>query len=283
MFSAEIPLRWGDLDAQAHINNAAFLEYLQEARVRFMRNGLPAGVLRTVVTDHQVTYRRPIGLAAGPVRVDVVVTRLAAASYTFGYDIVQAGEVCMTARTRCCAFDFGEHRPRRLTPREREYLTAHLAEAPDPEPLPCPELRGRGHVYSLAARWSDQDRNSHVNNVLFFDYFQEGRIAMMTQADPSALRMGSGGAAERMWLVARQDVAYQVQVPYRTEPYVIQTGVTRLGNTSLGLVGELRDSAEPGALVYASAATVLVSADPHTGRPTPLPAPIRSGLAPYLV
>ena len=35
------PLRWGDMDAQAHLNNAAFLDYLQEARVHYLLSGPP--------------------------------------------------------------------------------------------------------------------------------------------------------------------------------------------------------------------------------------------------
>ena len=35
------PLRWGDMDAQGHVNNAAYLDYLQEARVDFLLSGPP--------------------------------------------------------------------------------------------------------------------------------------------------------------------------------------------------------------------------------------------------
>jgi len=44
----EVPLRWGDLDAQGHVNNARFIDYLQEARADFLLGG-PHGGCRTIV------------------------------------------------------------------------------------------------------------------------------------------------------------------------------------------------------------------------------------------
>ena len=63
------PMRWGDMDAQGHVNNAAYLDYLQEARVDFLLSGPPvmhdlleSGVL---VVSHQVEYLAPIAPATG--------------------------------------------------------------------------------------------------------------------------------------------------------------------------------------------------------------------------
>ena len=35
------PVRWGDLDAQGHVNNGFYVDYLQEARVHFLLTGPP--------------------------------------------------------------------------------------------------------------------------------------------------------------------------------------------------------------------------------------------------
>src|SRR4029453_8179550 len=58
------PMRWGDIDVQGHINNAAYLDYLQEARVAFLLSGSPvlhhlldSGVL---VINHQLEYIKPV-------------------------------------------------------------------------------------------------------------------------------------------------------------------------------------------------------------------------------
>ena len=36
-----VPSRWGDLDAQGHVNNGFYVDYLQEARVHFLLTGPP--------------------------------------------------------------------------------------------------------------------------------------------------------------------------------------------------------------------------------------------------
>ena len=52
------------MDAQGHVNNAAYVDYLQEARVDFLLSGSPVlhEMLDTgvVVASHQVEYLRPI-------------------------------------------------------------------------------------------------------------------------------------------------------------------------------------------------------------------------------
>lgn len=34
--SCEIPVRWGDMDAYGHVNNAVYMRYLEEARVQLI-------------------------------------------------------------------------------------------------------------------------------------------------------------------------------------------------------------------------------------------------------
>ncbi len=50
------PLRWGDMDAQGHLNNAAFVDYLQEARVDYLLGG-PAAMPGREPWDYYGTER----------------------------------------------------------------------------------------------------------------------------------------------------------------------------------------------------------------------------------
>lgn len=36
LFSAHIPVRWADMDAYGHVNNAMYLRYMEEARIQFL-------------------------------------------------------------------------------------------------------------------------------------------------------------------------------------------------------------------------------------------------------
>ena len=72
-------MRWGDMDAQGHINNAAYLDYLQEARVCYLLGGPPAlqNLLATgvLVVSHQVEYLQP-DRVPGTAAADRLVGRL---------------------------------------------------------------------------------------------------------------------------------------------------------------------------------------------------------------
>ncbi len=63
VFRTVLGVRWGDMDAFNHVNNAQYLRYLEEARVQWLA-GLP-GISLTdriapVLVASNVNYRQPI-------------------------------------------------------------------------------------------------------------------------------------------------------------------------------------------------------------------------------
>lgn len=64
VFRLALQVRWGDMDAFNHVNNAQYLRYLEEARVRWLES-LPGVSLRDriapVLAASNVNYRTPIG------------------------------------------------------------------------------------------------------------------------------------------------------------------------------------------------------------------------------
>ncbi|PIQ38117.1 MAG: thioesterase, partial [Lysobacterales bacterium CG17_big_fil_post_rev_8_21_14_2_50_64_11] len=58
-----MPVRWRDLDAFNHVNNASYLTYLEEARLQWL-GALPGPWLDStsapVLAAIQINYRRPI-------------------------------------------------------------------------------------------------------------------------------------------------------------------------------------------------------------------------------
>lgn len=295
-FEVDIPLRWGDMDAQGHVNNSVYADYMQEARVEFLRAGQQAALMDSgvIVVGHEVEYRAPIRFSSSPVHIAIEVLEIGAARFKVGYQIFHEGTLRARATSTACPFDLLTQRPRRLNDAERALFEAHR----DPDtsfepfrPLTAPGLVGRGHRHPVRVRWSDVDRYNHVNNVRLFDYIQESRIAMTTAADPSMARQGTAplvmappnrdGPAQMMWLVARQDVDYLGQLNFRREPYAVISAVTRLGTTSATFSAEVVDPLR-GDKVLARGRTVLVSANPN-GSPIPLPDHVRDALSVDLV
>ena len=91
-----VPMRWSDMDAFGHVNNVVYLRYLQEARVDMLfvhapRHGAEELAAGVVVARHQVAYRAPLLFRPAPVRVETWSSRVGAASFTLGYEVVVPG------------------------------------------------------------------------------------------------------------------------------------------------------------------------------------------------
>jgi acyl-CoA thioester hydrolase len=255
-FVYHCPVRWGDLDAQGHINNAAYVDYLQEARVHFLLGGpeataelLDSGVL---VVSHQVEYLRPVGFGDRSLTIAVWVDGIGGSRFWIGYEVFDGDALAARARTALVPYDLKAETLRRLTADERAILTGHLAPAEPLRPLSRVRPTGTDHRYPLAVRWSDLDSYGHVNNVRFYDYLQEARIALVN--------VTVHWTPETVWMVARQDVDYLAPLDFRTEPYEVGTLVTAIGTRSFTLAVEVRD---PGSgMVYASGGTIVVGSVP---------------------
>ena len=114
------------------------------------------------------------------------------------------------------------------------------------------------HEYACHVRFSDVDIYGHVNNVKYFEYYQEARIDFF--------RSVRGGHAQFAMVVARIDVDYRRPILFRSEPYAVRTWVTRAGTSSYTLASQICD----GDNVLSSAETVLVAFDKATQRSRPL-------------
>jgi acyl-CoA thioester hydrolase len=92
LFTLQVPVRWRDLDAFNHVNNASYLGYIEEARVHWFKSlsadwsGESAAPILAAIT---VNYRRPAGWPE-TVMVELFAERLGNKSLTLGHRIVSA-------------------------------------------------------------------------------------------------------------------------------------------------------------------------------------------------
>jgi acyl-CoA thioester hydrolase len=89
----ELDVRWGDLDAFNHVNNATYLDYIQEARLRWLVTLAPGwndGDVHPVVVNTTVNYRTAIVWPAR-LRVELGLGRSGTSSLTLAHRIVDAG------------------------------------------------------------------------------------------------------------------------------------------------------------------------------------------------
>jgi acyl-CoA thioester hydrolase len=130
-FTYDCPVRWSDMDAYGHVNNARFLTLFEEARVELMflaarDAGLTSLQQGIVIFRHEIDYLRPVDHGV-PVRIEMWIEDLRWSRFTVAYDLVAADVRACQARSVCVPFDLSVQRPRRLTEAERDYLKPWLA------------------------------------------------------------------------------------------------------------------------------------------------------------
>jgi acyl-CoA thioester hydrolase len=289
-FHALVQRRWTDLDAQGHANNTAFVEYMQEARTQFLGKDGAAGLLTDglLAATNQLEFVSSIPFSPDPLRVEVVVSDIGEDRFTLASQIFDGTELKARTRTLCLAYDFGTDAPRELTGEQREYLESYFVSTDGFRDMLHRPLEGNGIRYPFYPRWSDLNPYGHVNNVRYFDFIQEARIAAMTSLDGHAARIGTStwGDGELpaefvTWLLARQDVEYFEQLPHRLQPYMVVSAPVKIGSTSITYNAEVVDPADE-TKILARAVSVVVCADAN-GVPRSLPDSIRVASERYMV
>lgn len=86
MARVSIPVnrRFSDLDVLGHVNNVAYLDYLQEARVRMLeeRGLMSVPDFSQVMARQEINFRKSLLLSLEPIQVEMWVSRIGTTSYT---------------------------------------------------------------------------------------------------------------------------------------------------------------------------------------------------------
>ena len=123
-FSCPIQVRWRDLDAFGHVNNATFASDLEMARTEAwiaLFGGRNALAIPFFVKRLEIDFRRPIDLE-DEVRVWLRVGETRGASFTFEYLVEAEGKVAAEAVTKLACVDKKSGRPVPIDPDVRATL-----------------------------------------------------------------------------------------------------------------------------------------------------------------
>lgn len=117
------------MDVYGHVNNACVVTLLEEARTALLfgegaQRGAQTLASGVVVVELRVRYRQPLVYSASPVRVQLWVSELRAASFALDYTVGGTDGNAVVARTQLAPYDTAAQRPRRLMPAEQEFLAA---------------------------------------------------------------------------------------------------------------------------------------------------------------
>jgi len=146
-----IKLRWSDLDAYGHVNNAEMLRLLEEARIEAfwatddsgsgaavggstaVLDGRPGADTLTLIARQEIEYLAPIPYLRQPLDVQLWLGRLGGASLEVCYEVwspegTEPRTLFTRAATTIVLVDATTQRPRRINERERHAWTPYLDE-----------------------------------------------------------------------------------------------------------------------------------------------------------
>jgi acyl-CoA thioester hydrolase len=130
LHASELDVRWGDLDALGHVNNATWATYVEEARLRWF--SVLDGAWKDpssypVVVAQTINYRRAVEWPAR-LLVEIHATRIGNSSLTLGFRILDGGEgEAADGSTVLVWVDAASGRARRLPDSVRAAAEAALA------------------------------------------------------------------------------------------------------------------------------------------------------------
>lgn len=136
------PLRWSDLDAYGHVNNARMLSLLEEARIQAfwvsddtsehavgattaVLDASPGANTITLIARQEVEYLAPIPYQRQPLDIELWIGHIGGASLDVCYEVFSPTDVeprvlYTRAVTTIVIVDAATERPRRISEAERD-------------------------------------------------------------------------------------------------------------------------------------------------------------------
>lgn len=131
------------------------------------------------------------------------------------------------------------------------------------------------HFLEITTRWNDNDSYRHVNNAVYYEYFDTAVNQFLIERGVLDL-----ARSNVIGLVVETQCRFFSQIAF---PSLVHAGlrVAHLGNSSVRY--EIGLFADDGMTASAQGHFVHVYVDRATSRPTPLTSELRSALAPLLL
>ena len=121
-FQSKQYVRWGDLDAFGHVNNASYLIYAQEARFAWSK------MLEMVVARAEVDFIAPIYTGDIYIDVEIWVHKIGNSSFALTYEMKNGDELIARVKTVQVTVSMETKKSRPINDAERDFLNKYLEE-----------------------------------------------------------------------------------------------------------------------------------------------------------
>jgi len=127
------------------------------------------------------------------------------------------------------------------------------------------------HSFPVEVRFSDVDSMGHVNNAVYFTYFEEGRKHLFFKT------LASGEKARFDFILAKATCDYRLPIMLE-DRVILEIWVGNVGGKSFTFNYKIRDAGEA-ARIFATGETVMVAYDYETGKSIQIPDGMRAVLS----
>jgi acyl-CoA thioester hydrolase len=119
--STRIQVRFGDYDPNGHVNNVAYVAFMETARIAFLVSLREVGRMATTIIAHL----RPITTRAKYVEVEMSVEKIGTSSFTLLHEIFDNHGLAARGRAVLVGID-PQGKSRSLTEHEQRTLAQHV-------------------------------------------------------------------------------------------------------------------------------------------------------------
>jgi acyl-CoA thioester hydrolase len=119
-FQSKQYVRWGDLDAFGHVNNATYLVYAQEARFAWSK------LIEMVVARAEVDFLAPIYEGDIYLDIEIWVNKIGTSSFGVTYEMKNGEELVAVVKSVQVTVSMETKKSRPLNDAERDFLNKYL-------------------------------------------------------------------------------------------------------------------------------------------------------------
>ena len=119
-FQSKQYVRWGDLDAFGHVNNATYLVYAQEARYEWSK------MIEMVVARAEVDFLAPIYEGDIYLDIEIWVNKIGTSSFGVTYEMKNGNELVAVVKSVQVTVSMETKKSRPLNDAERDFLNKYL-------------------------------------------------------------------------------------------------------------------------------------------------------------
>jgi acyl-CoA thioester hydrolase len=129
-YKTPIPIRFSDIDAVGHVNNAIYLTYFEIARLNYWKEIIDWNLREhgVIVGRSEVNYLKPITLD-DEIVCYVRTTRIGNSSFDMLHLLARitpnGEEICTTGKTVCISYDYSLNKSVSIPLKEREKMIAY--------------------------------------------------------------------------------------------------------------------------------------------------------------